>query len=175
MIIRSATLDDTAPITLLIEKSARGLATQDYSLQQVESALKSAWGLDTQLIKDKSYFVIENQQQIVACGGWSYRQTLFGNDSEQSRDSGILDPKKSAAKIRAFFVSPQFSRQGLGSQLMSHCENAARQMGFTKLELMATLPGKKLYEKHGFIAGESNEYALNTHLTIQFVPMYKTL
>ena len=175
MKIRTATLQDASRIEALIKLSARGLATDDYSEQQIEGALKAAWGLDTQLILDETYFVVESEGHIVASGGWSYRKTLFGNDAETARDSEIMNPKTSAAKIRAFFVDPAFSRQGIGSMIMQHCEDAAIEMGYRKLELMATLPGLRLYEKHGFIAGTEQEYPVGEKLTITFIPMTKYL
>jgi len=173
--IRTAKMEDALSIEALIALSARGLATDDYSDQQIEGALKTAWGLDTQLIRDQTYFVVEKDGAIVACGGWSYRKTLFGNDTEATRDPEIMDPGSSAAKIRAFFVDPKFARQGIGSMIMLHCENSAFEMGYRHLELMATLPGLRLYKKHGFSAGKAQEYAICTKLSITFVPMTKTL
>ena len=175
MKLRLATLEDTHAIEALIELSARGLSTEDYSAEQIEGALKQAWGLDTQLIEDGTYLVVEEGGDLVACGGWSFRKTLFGNDAEKDRDASIIDPKTGAAKIRAFFVHPDFSRQGLGTLILSQCEEAAIQQGYTQLELMATLPGLRLYEYHGFVGEHSIEYPLDDELTITFVPMTKTL
>ncbi|BBN81720.1 N-acetyltransferase [Pseudoalteromonas sp. A25] len=173
--IRKATLHDVPEIEFLIGESARKLSSEDYSKEQIEGALKAAWGVDTQLIKDECYYVIENNNQLIACGGWSFRKTLFGNDCEQNRVDNVLNPVTEAAKIRAFFVKPDYARQGLGSILMRQCEEEARAKNFNALELMSTLPGSKLYERHGFIAQEPIEYPLCDNLSITFIPMKRKL
>jgi len=171
--LRKAVRSDYGSIESLINLSARKLGRENYSPDQIESALKTAFGLDTQLISDQTYFVVESCQLIVGCGGWSYRETLFGSDSEQSRNSNRINPESGAAKIRAFFVHPEFSRMGIGSMILHKCEEEALRAGFRKLELMATLPGIKLFVKHGFVTGNPIHYPLDEHLTIKFVPMYK--
>jgi len=173
--LRPAITKDCGSIERLIAASARTLGAVDYSLEQIESALGSAFGLDTQLIADQTYFMVESGQLAVACGGWSFRETLFGNDAEQNRNPQRIDPRTGAAKIRAFFVDPNYARMGIGSMIMLHCEQEALRAGFRKLELMATLPGIKLYEQHGFVAGEPVDYQLEQHLSIKFVPMYKKI
>lgn len=173
--LRTAKTSDSDSIELLIAASARTLGLPDYSPEQIEGTLVTVFGVDTQLIADQTYFVVESGRLLVGCGGWSYRETLFGSDLEQSRSSTPVNPETGAAKIRAFFVKPEFSRMGIGSMIMHKCEEEALRTGFRKLELMATLPGKKLYEKHGFVAGEPIHYPLGGHLTIEFVPMYKEI
>lgn len=173
--IRLATQADQQAITKLIEQSVRRLALNFYTPEQIEGALKSAWGLDTQLIDDQTYFVVEDSQQIVGAGGWSFRKTLFGNNSEKKRNPEMLNPDNDSAKIRAFFVAPHMARQGIGSLIMENCEQAARKRGFKSLELMSTLPGIALYERHGFKASTPIEYQLEKTLTITFVPMLKKL
>lgn len=173
--LRTALDTDRSAIELLIARSARKLGAVDYSPQQIEGALKTAFGLDTQLITDQTYFMVESGRLAVACGGWSFRETLFGSDLEQSRNPQRIDPRVGAAKIRAFFVDPEFARMGIGSMLMQHCEQQAVQAGFGKLELMATMPGLKLYEKHGFVAGKHIHYPVGGKLTIEFIPMYKEI
>ena len=172
---RVARLSDQDQIESLIERSVRQLAISYYSEAQIEAALLSAWGLDTQLIKDKSYFLIHKGDALIGCGGWSYRKTLFGNDNESKRDPELLDPQTDAAKIRAYFVSPEFARMGVASIIMNTCEQAAIQAGFKKLELMSTLPGLPFYKKFGFREGQPIQYALSDGLSIEFVPMTKTL
>lgn len=174
-LLRTALITDCDPIETLIAASIRKLGAQDYSSDQIEAALNSAFGLDTQLITDQTYFIVQSGRLPVACGGWSFRETLFGNDAEQNRNPRRIDPHSGAARIRAFFVDPGFSRMGLGSMIMRHCEREALRAGFRKLELMATLPGIKLYEKHGFVAGEPIDYPLDDQLVIEFVPMYKDI
>ena len=173
--LRNAVTSDYGSIESLINLSARKLGREDYSPDQIESALKTAFGLDTQLITDQTYFVVESGQLIVGCGGWSYRETLFGSDSEQSRNSNRINPESGAAKIRAFFVRLEFSRMGIGSMILHKCEEEALRAGFRKLELMATLPGIKLYEKHGFVSGKPIQYPVGGQLTIEFIPMHKKI
>ena len=173
--IRIASLADKSLIESLIAASARKLGLSDYSPGQIEAALKTAFGLDTQLIIDHSYFIVESGKLPVACGGWSFRETLFGSDSEKSRSSKWIDPATGAAKIRAFFVKPEYARMGIASMIMQHCEQEALRAGFKKLELMATLPGVKLYERHGFVPGKPVHYPLGGTLTIEFVPMHKKI
>ena len=173
--IRLASVADQAAIEALIAESSRGLGAPDYSSAQIEGALQAAWGLDTQLIEDQTYYAVEAGEDLAGCGGWSYRATLFGNDAEQDRDANIIDPQTGAAKIRAFFVKPDYARQGIGSLIMRTCEAQARSRGYGKLELMATLPGQRLYLAHGFTPGAPIDYPLGGTLTIPFVPMSKTL
>src|SRR5437870_2772625 len=104
--LRKATLDDQPVLRALIALSARTLGALDYTNEQIEAALGGAFGVDTQLIVDGTYFVAEFDRKIVGCGGWSRRRTLFGSDKGASRDSTLLDPQSDAAKIRAFFVDP---------------------------------------------------------------------
>ena len=174
-LLRPATGADVPAIERLIDVSVRELSANDYSAAQIEGALRVAMGVDTQLIADGTYFAIEHLGEVIACGGWSYRQTLFGADAESARDASELDPATDAARIRAFFVAPAHARRGLGSRLMAACEAAARARGFSRLQLMATLPGKRLYERHGFVADAAVDYALGDGVTIVFVPMHKTL
>jgi GNAT superfamily N-acetyltransferase len=171
--LRRATLDDVAAIEALIAESAHGLGALDYSRAQIEAALRGAFGVDTQLLKDGSYFVAEVGGELAACGGWSFRRTLFGSDARADRDSQTLDPKTDAAKIRAFFVRPKYARQGIGTVLLERCEAEARAKGFHRFELMATLPGVRLYEARGYRPGELIRWPLPGGLAIEFVPMSK--
>nr|WP_256489619.1 GNAT family N-acetyltransferase [Pleionea sp. CnH1-48] len=164
---------DVKVIYKLIQRSSRVIGLEDYTSEQIEAALQSALGLDTQLVEDQTYYVIEDGDRLVACGGWSFRKTLFGNDKEGGRDAGRIDPVEGAARIRAFFVDPDYARRGLGTLLLTTCENAAIEHGYHQLELMATMPGKRLYERFGYIAAETIEYDLGEGLTIPFVPMTK--
>jgi len=171
--LRTATESDIRAIESLITDSARRLGARCYSSEQIEEALKAAWGVDTQLIVDQTYFVVESDGLIVGCGGWSYRETLFGNDTEHNRRSNLINPQTGRAKIRAYFVSPDYARRGIGTMIYMKCEEEARRHGFEKFELMATLPGVTFYEFHGFIAGEPISYKLKKKLSIEFVPMKK--
>jgi GNAT superfamily N-acetyltransferase len=190
--LRQATLDDVPALESLIARSARGLSTADYRPAQVEGALRGAFGVDTQLVNDQTYFVAEARQRrglpqkstvplpeeagaIVGCGGWSFRSTLFGSDARGGRDSSLLDPKTQAAKIRAFFVDPSWARRGIGTLLLERCEDEARARGFCEVELMATLPGVKLYAVRGYVGAEMVRYEVGEGESIEFIPMRKSL
>jgi len=173
--LRNAILSDQADIEKLIARSIRALGSVDYTSAQIEAALQGAFGVDTQLIRDGTYFVAELQGRIVGCGGWSCRRTLFGSDAHGQRDSGLLNPVVDAAKIRAFFVDPGVARQGIGASILSRCEAEAIARGFMCFELMATLPGVRLYSARGYKAGSPVMHPLTPDMTIQFVPMTKDL
>jgi GNAT superfamily N-acetyltransferase len=173
--IRNAAVSDIAQIEALIARSARGLSAQDYRPSQVEGALRGAFGVDTQLLADQTYFVVEEDGRLVGCGGWSFRSTLFGGDARSGRDSSMLDPRTQAAKIRAFFVDPHHARRGIGTLLLERCEKEARDHGFSQVELMATLPGVKLYAARGFVGAAMVHFDVGTGESIEFIPMRKVL
>jgi ribosomal protein S18 acetylase RimI-like enzyme len=164
---------DVPAIEALIAISARALSTGDYTPQQVEGALRGAFGVDTQLIRDGSYFVIDAGPRFAGCGGWSRRRTLFGSDARADRDATELDPATDAAKIRAFFIHPEFARRGLGSALLERCEREAVAHGFRRLEMMATLPGIRLYASRGYSGDTPLDWPLGGGLSIRFLPMSK--
>jgi GNAT superfamily N-acetyltransferase len=135
--LRHATLDDEASLRALIAGSIRALGARDYTPEQIEAALTGAFGVDTALIRDKTYFVVESHAgDIVGCGGWSRRRTLFGSDARGDRDDSWLDPRQDFARIRAFFIDPAHARRGLGRMLLAHCEAEALRAGFSGFELM---------------------------------------
>jgi N-acetylglutamate synthase-like GNAT family acetyltransferase len=173
--LRKATPKDCPQIERLIARSIRALGAIDYTTEQVEAALGNAFGVDMQLIADGTYFVVESSGEIVGCGGWSHRRALFGASSYAERESAELNPATDAARIRAFFVDPAHARRGIGTLLLTHCETEARNFGFNKLELMATLPGVRLYSARGYTPSDPVEHHLTPELTIQFVPMTKHL
>jgi GNAT superfamily N-acetyltransferase len=173
--LRQATLADVPALKALIARSARGLSVQEYRASQIEGALRGAFGVDTQLLADGTYFVVERGAALAGCGGWSYRATLFGGDSRADRDPSTLDPRTQAAKIRAFFVDPDHARRGVGSLLLDHCEQQARAHGFSQAELMATLPGVKLYAARGYAALPMVKFDVGDGETIEFIPMSKDL
>jgi GNAT superfamily N-acetyltransferase len=173
--LRTATFADVPQIEALIVRSARGLSTDDYRPAQVEGALRGAFGVDTQLLRDQTYFAVEEHGGLVGCGGWSFRSTLFGGDARSDRDSSLLDPRTQAAKVRAFFVDPDHARRGIGTMLLEHCEKEARARGFFQVELMATLPGVKLYAARGYVGTDTVDYDVGNGETIEFVPMRKAL
>ncbi|HEY0049545.1 MAG TPA: GNAT family N-acetyltransferase [Pyrinomonadaceae bacterium] len=172
-IIRKANLEDRAAIERLIAESARGLSRDKYSNPQIEAAIAMVFGVDTDLILDGTYLVVEADGAIVGCGGWSKRKTLFGGDRFAVRDSSRLDPQTEAARIRAFFVHPDYARKGIARAILSECESAAREHGFRSLELMATLPGIKFYEAHDYKGKELVEYEIAEGIRMEFLPMRK--
>jgi GNAT superfamily N-acetyltransferase len=175
IVLRKATRADVPMLGELIARSARGLSTNDYRPSQVEGALRGAFGIDTQLLEDQTYFVAEDDGVPVGCGGWSFRSTLFGSDVRSGRDASVLDPSAHAAKIRAFFVEPFKARRGIGTLLLDRCEQEARTHGFSRVELMATLPGVKLYAARGYIGSLPVRYDVGEGESIEFIPMHKDL
>lgn len=174
--LRPATHGDVPALMELIEDSIRRISISHYSPQQAEAALSVAFfGVDTELLDDQSYFLIEQDGKPVACGGWSRRKTLFGGDGASVRESGYLDPATDPAKIRAFFVHPDYKRQGLGKQMLQHCEAQAAAYGFTSFEMLATLSGVAFYEAYGYTAGAEQWYDLPDGLRISGMRMRKSL
>jgi GNAT superfamily N-acetyltransferase len=172
--LRKANFADVPELRALIARSARGLSGDDYRPAQVEGALRGAFGVDTQLLTDETYFVVEEDGRFVGCGGWSYRSTLFGGDARTGRDASVLE-KSQPAKIRAFFVDPQNARRGIGTMLLEHCESQALAHGYNQVELMATLPGVKLYAARGYVGGLTVTFDVGGGEVIEFIPMRKSL
>lgn len=176
--VRLATSADISVLHSLIESSVRRLQAGDYTPEQIEGALGTVLGLDTQLIADETYFVVEatnnsGEKIIVACGGWSKRKTLFGSDHATVRESEFLDPSTDAAKIRAIFVHPDWARRGLGTLLLETCENAAKAAGFTRFEMGSTLTGVPLYKLRGYHVVEPIEVPLRNGESLPVVRMAK--
>jgi GNAT superfamily N-acetyltransferase len=180
--IRTATTADVPRLREVIEASVRGLQADDYTPAQMDGALKSVYGVDSQLIADGTYLVAEvldsNQDSptnsgIVGCGGWSKRKTLYGGDQFAAREDSLLDPAGDAARIRAFFVHPKWARRGIGSRILEACEKAARGAGFTRLEMGATLSGVAFYQAKGYAALENLEAPLGNGETLSIVRMAK--
>ncbi len=178
--VRLATNADIPALHALIESSVRILQAGDYTPAQIEGALGTVLGLDTQLIKDETYFVIESTNSsgetvIVACGGWSKRKTLFGSDHAAVREPELLDPRIDAAKIRAFFVHPDWARRGLGTLLLETCENAAKSAGFTRFEMGSTLTGVALYKLRGYQVIEPIAVPLRNGESLPVIRMAKSV
>jgi GNAT superfamily N-acetyltransferase len=175
--IRKATPADVPRLREVIEASVRGLQAEDYSPAQIEGALQSVYGVDSQLIADGTYLVAEVSEtlnaEIVACGGWSKRKTLYGGDQYAAREGALLNPKQDAARIRAFFVHPKWARRGVGSLILEACENAAREAGFKRLEMGATLSGVAFYRAKGYAEIERQKAPLSNGETLEIVRMAK--
>ena len=164
--LRLATEEDVPALHGLVEASVRGLQAGDYTHGQIEGALGTVLGLDTQLIRDGTYFVAEVSDEpdaldqkavpkrLAGCGGWSKRRTLFGADRGPGREPELLDPATDAAKVRAIFVHPEFARRGLGSLILARVEAEAAAAGFTRYEMGSTLTGVPLYRLKGYVEVE---------------------
>jgi len=176
--LRLATSADIPALHSLIEASVRGLQKNDYTLEQIDGALGTVLGLDTQLVADKTYFVAEAKAAcariIVGCGGWRNRKTLFGSDHAPVREPEFLNPATDAAKIRAFFIHPDWARRGLGSKILDACESAARAAGFSRFEMGATLTGVPLYLQRGYHVLERIEVPLRNGAALPIVRMAKS-
>ena len=173
--LRHATPRDIPELHALIQLSVRALQAGDYSTAQIEGALGTVFGVDTQLIADGTYFALDSGEgrRIVGCGGWSKRRTLFGGDALHDRRDDLLDPAVDAAKIRAFFVHPDWARRGVGSRILEACEDEARKAGFKRFELGATLTGELLYTARGYIAVDRIEVALANGASLPVIRMSK--
>ena len=175
MIIRKAKVEEREAIQQLIAESARLLSREHYSDTQIETAIITVFGVDTDLIDDGTYFVAEIEGELAGCGGWSKRKTLFGGDQYSSRDAGYLDPQSEPAKIRAFFIHPDHARKGIARAILSRCEDEARAQGFHALELMATLPGIEFYKSCGFVETGNFDLDLTDAVKLELVPMRKKI
>ncbi|MDQ3817011.1 MAG: GNAT family N-acetyltransferase [Acidobacteriota bacterium] len=174
-LIRRATLDDIPELERLIPESVRALSSNYYTAEQIESALVNIFGVDTQLIADGTYYVAEIDGRVAGCGGWSKRKTLFGGDKTKEGEDTLLDPRTEPARIRAFFVHPHYARRGLAGQIIERCERAAREAGFTAIELAATLPGEPLYKAFGYESVERFDAPLPDGLGLPIVRMRKRI
>jgi GNAT superfamily N-acetyltransferase len=177
--IRKAIAADVPRLQEVIEASVRVLQADHYSPAQIEGALQSVYGVDSQLIADGTYLVAEitesQETEIAACGGWSKHKTLYGGDQYAGREDSLLDPARDAAKIRAFFVHPNWARRGIGGLILEACENAAQEAGFTRLEMGATLSGVAFYQAKGYAAVENQQVPLANGESLAIVRMAKRI
>jgi GNAT superfamily N-acetyltransferase len=146
---RLARRDDLEALKALMDAAISENQKPFLDESQIASS-RAIMGLDTQLIDDGTYFIIEADGQLAGCGGWSRRATLYGGDQTPGRSAALLDPTKDAARIRAMYTHPNHTRKGIGRLIISLCEEAAKAEGFTKMELVATLSGAPLYRACGF-------------------------
>ena len=158
--LRVARLDDMPELNTLIAASVRGLQNSDYSQAQIEGAIGSVYGTDRTMIGAGTFFVVEDGLAIIGCGGWSRRRTAFGSDDSPVKDDSPLDPQSDPAKIRGFFISPSWARQGIGTRILLACEDAARNAGFSRFELVSTLTGVPLYRRNGYVEIERVTFTL---------------
>jgi GNAT superfamily N-acetyltransferase len=178
--LRLATYDDIPTLHKLIEASVRGLQVDDYTPEQIEGALGTVLGLDTQLIRDKTYWIAETRDDagrvcVAGCGGWSKRRTLFGADHGPGRAPELLDPAADAAKVRAIFVHPEFARMGVGTLILAHVEAEAVAAGFRRFEMGSTLTGVPLYRLKGYVETERIAVPLGNGEKLPVVKMVKAV
>jgi GNAT superfamily N-acetyltransferase len=153
LVHRLATLADLDSLRALMDAAIGENQKQFLTPVQI-AASRAIMGLDTLLIEDGTYFVIEAGEHIAGCGGWSRRATLYGSNQTPGRDAALLDPRKDAARVRAMYTHPGHTRKGVGRLILSLCEEAARAEGFSEVELMATMSGEPLYRACGYLPGE---------------------
>lgn len=173
--LRLACEADIPILEQLIPFSVRRLQAATYSPAQMEAALGPVFGVDRQLIRDGTYFVVEHGEQIVGCGGWSRRKAVFGSDCGRKGEDESLDPAQDPARIRAFFVHPDFARRGIGRMLLMRCEEAIRAAGFREAVMVATLAGEPLYAAFGYAVVERYEISLAGDLRLPAVRMAKAI
>ena len=175
LLVRLATEHDIPSLKRLIPASVRALSVGYYTDRQIESGLIHIFGVDSQLIADGTYYAVVADGQIVGCGGWSKRKTLYGGDQMKGDADDLLDPAHDAARIRAFFVHPDWTRRGIGRSIIEACEAAARQEGFRSMELGATLPGEPLYAAMGYTVTTRFDIAMPDGETLPAAHMVKSL
>ncbi len=173
--LRPATAADVPALRALIERSARDLSRGYYTDAETESAIRHVFGVDSRLVEDGTYYVVEVDGAIAGCGGWSRRRTLYGGDQRPVGEPEPLDPASDPARVRAFFVAPEAARQGVGRRILVECLARAEAEGFRELELMATLPGVPFYSALGFRADGEVTDILPDGVPIRFVRMRRRL
>lgn len=171
---RLATRDDIAVLTPLMNAAIAELLKPFLAAEQVTASFE-IMGIDTQLIDDDTYFVVLSDGRIAGSGGWSRRATHFGGDHSPGRDARILDSKTEAARVRAMYTHPDFTRRGIGRMILSLCEGAAAREGFANVELVATMAGEPLYRACGYQPVEAFEQPTNNGARVPLLRMSKKL
>jgi GNAT superfamily N-acetyltransferase len=171
--LRVATADDAGAIQALMQASIRALFPAFYDERQTASSVVHVGHVDRMLIDDGTYLVIEDDGELIACGGWSRRDRLYMGSGEAAGDVRILDPATEPARVRAMFVRGDRTRRGLGTRILAACEAAARAEGYQTLALMATLPGVPLYESFGFVVTERSDVILADGVPLACAAMTK--
>lgn len=171
---RLAAPSDMAALTGLMNAAIRDLLPQFLEPEQVEASF-AIMGLDTVLIDDGTYFIVEQNGELAGCGGWSRRATLFGGNHTEGRDARLLDPRSEPARVRAMYTAPRFVRRGVGRKVLALCEDAARAEGFLSVELAATMGGKPLYEACGYQPLEAMLVATPNGVQVPLLRMRKPL
>src|SRR5579884_1899324 len=170
---RLALEKDIPAIEALIPLSVRGLQAAHYSKAQMKAAIGTIFGVDRQLIRDGTYFVVEQDGKLLGCGGWSKRRSLYGADSMRTEPDPELDPKRDKARVRAFFIHPDWARRVIGRSIMKACEEAILAAGFRAVEISATLTGELLYASFGYKVVERYDIPMAGNLILPVVRMTK--
>lgn len=168
---RAAQMPDIPALEELIPLSARELQSSYYAREQIDGAIGTVFGVDTQLIKDGTYFVAIAEGRIVGCGGWSKRKTLYGGDRARKVEDPLRDPRTEPAMIRAFFVHPSFARRGIGREFIRLSETAAFVSGFRRIDIIATLAGEPFYASCGYSVVERFDITLANGVLMPVVRM----
>jgi len=174
-VLRVATTGDQSRVESLMKESVAALFPRYYDERQSASAVHHVAVVDEPLLADGTFFVLESGDELVACGGWSRRDRLYTGSGESESDARILDPASEPAKVRAMFVRADWTRRGLGRRILDECESAAREEGYRRLALLATLPGVPLYQACGFEPIETIEVALVDGVELACVAMEKSI
>ncbi len=175
MMLRLATMADAIALERVMKASARSLGPAFYDARQNASFVEHVAKVDTQLVDDGTYFLTEEAGEVTACGGWSRRDKLFTGNDGAAGGTRLLVPPGDPARIRAMFVGPNHARQGLGSTILEACESTARNEGFTRFELMATLPGVPLYRRSGYVEIEPFDVVLPDGVPLPCLRMTKSV
>jgi GNAT superfamily N-acetyltransferase len=173
--LRPASVDELADIDALMKASTRDLFPNYYDAAQTEASIQYIAAVDRQLVEDGTYFVLEAEDELVACGGWSRRDKLYTGSGDTETDAVLLDPATQPARVRAMFVRSEWTRRGLGTRILEACESAAKAEGFKRLDLMATLPGVPLYERYGFTVTERTAIRMPNGMSVASAAMEKPI
>jgi GNAT superfamily N-acetyltransferase len=173
--LRRATLRDIPAIEQVMRESIAGISSETYDAQQVESSLRYVAHLDRALVEDGTYFVVEEEESVLACGGWSRRVRLYAGSGTAEDDASFLDPAVDAARVRAMFVLPRAKRRGIGTMILSACEAEAAAAGFRRVELMAMLSGHAMYLASGYEDVETVAASLEDGTPFPLIRMVKLL
>ena len=173
--LRLAREGDVPELEALIPLSVLALQAPYYSKAQMDAALGTVFAVDRQLIRDGTYFIAEQNGTIIGCGGWSHRRSLYGGDSGRENEDGLLDPRRDAARVRAFFVRPAWARRGIGRSIMAACERAIVESGFRTVDIVATLAGEPLYASLGYAVAERYDIEMVGGLKLPVMRMTKSM
>ncbi|HEY8179475.1 MAG TPA: GNAT family N-acetyltransferase [Candidatus Limnocylindria bacterium] len=169
--LRLGRLDEADAIDALMKASTRDLFPAWYDAEQTAASIEYVASVDRTLIADETYFVAEADDGLIACGGWSRRDKMYAGAGDAAGDARLVDPATEPARVRAMFVRSDWTRRGLGRRILEACEAAARAEGFQRLALVATLPGRPLYEAYGFHATGEERVRMPNGVEMSAIPM----